>query len=255
MVKLASGASYPAVTDKIVKHSALPLPPVGEQRRIAAVLDAADELRAKRRQALAKLDALTKAIFIDMFGDPYDPRVESAPLSDLADIVMGQSPPGASYNDFGDGTPLLNGPTEFGSLFPIAVQWTTTPTRMSQQGDILFCVRGATAGRMNWSDREYCLGRGLAAIRTEPGRRAFLYRVLESYYPRFQAAGVGSTFINISKKDLLNVPIPVASSERVAQFGELQEKVDSLKTVAEQDGVRLDTLFASLQQRAFRGDL
>lgn len=70
MVRQASGASYPAVTDRIVKASHVRLPPIQEQRRIAAVLDAAEEVRTKRRQALAKLDTLTQAIFIDMFGDP-----------------------------------------------------------------------------------------------------------------------------------------------------------------------------------------
>lgn len=70
LVLQASGASYPAVTDKIVKSSKIPLPPLAEQQRIAAILDKADALRAKRRAALAKLDTLLQATFLDMFGDP-----------------------------------------------------------------------------------------------------------------------------------------------------------------------------------------
>jgi type I restriction enzyme S subunit len=83
-------------------------------------------------------------------------------------IVMGQSPPGESYNKNGIGIPLLNGPTEFGPEHPIEQQWTTHPTQLCQRGDILFCVRGATAGRLNVADKEYCLGRGVAAIRLPP---------------------------------------------------------------------------------------
>ena len=70
MVRRATGASYPAVSDRIVCESKVPLPPLDEQKRIAEILDKADALRAKRRAALAQLDILTQSIFLDMFGDP-----------------------------------------------------------------------------------------------------------------------------------------------------------------------------------------
>lgn len=240
---------------KYLKAVEVPVPPVEDQRRIAAILDAADDLRAKRQEALAKLDTLTQAIFLDMFGDPFSPETEAASLSELAEIVMGQSPPGESYNEGGEGVPLLNGPTEFGARTPTAVQWTSAPTRMSEPGDILFCVRGATAGRLNWSDRQYCLGRGLAAIRVPASRREFVYRVLDAYYPRFQAAGVGSTFINISKKELHAVPVPVASSEDTEDYERHQRHVNDLKTTMLVASQAQDALLTSLQQRAFAGEL
>lgn len=80
-------------------------------------------------------------------------------------IEMGQSPPGNSYNTEQKGVPLLNGPTEFGSTHPTPIQWTTSPTKICNKGDLLICVRGSTTGRMNWADQSYCIGRGLAAIR------------------------------------------------------------------------------------------
>ena len=70
MIKLATGQSYPAVSDKIILNSKIPLPPLAEQRRIASILDQADVLRQKRQQAIEKLDQLLQATFIDMFGDP-----------------------------------------------------------------------------------------------------------------------------------------------------------------------------------------
>lgn len=255
LVQRATGASYPAVSDKIVKAAPIPLPPIEEQRRIAAVLDAAETLRAMRRQALAKLDDLTQAVFVDIFGDPLHPDAETVALVDTAEIVMGQSPPGDTYNEQGDGVPLLNGPAEFGDEYPVPVQWTTAPTRMSKAGDILFCVRGATAGRLNWSDVSYCLGRGLAAIRTEAPRRAFLFHVLDALYSRFQSRGVGSTFINISKADLQGVRVPAANSHLMLQHEQAHSKMSAQRTVMQASLSRLDTLFASLQQRAFRGEL
>lgn len=72
MVRKATGASYPAVSDRIVQQSLIPLPPLPEQRRIAAILDQADALRAKRREALAKLNEMAQAIFVEMFISPED---------------------------------------------------------------------------------------------------------------------------------------------------------------------------------------
>lgn len=69
LVRQATGASYPAVSDKIIKASKIPLPPLAEQRRIAAILDQADVLRQKRTRALARLDDLLQSVFLDMFGD------------------------------------------------------------------------------------------------------------------------------------------------------------------------------------------
>src|SRR5690606_19972428 len=69
MVRKATGASYPAVSDRIVRESLIPLPALAEQRRIATILDKADALRAKRREAIAKLDHLLQSVFLDMFGD------------------------------------------------------------------------------------------------------------------------------------------------------------------------------------------
>ena len=255
LVQRATGASYPAVSDKIVKEAPIPLPTIEEQRRIAAVLDAAEALRAKRRQSLTKLDSLTQAVFLDMFGDPLHPNANTVALVDMAEIVMGQSPPGNTYNERGDGVPLLNGPVEFGDEHPTPVQWTTMPTRMSKAGDILFCVRGATAGRLNWSDANYCLGRGLAAIRTEASRRAFLFHVLDARYARFQLSGVGSTFINIGKSDLQGVPVPAADSRLMLQYERVHSKMSAQRTNLKASLSQFDMLFASLQQRAFRGEL
>ncbi len=82
----------------------------------------------------------------------------SKPLGDVADVIMGQSPKGDTYNHDGEGVPLLNGPTEFGPKHPEPVLYTTAPTRFAEPGDILFCVRGSTTGRMNWADRRYAIG-------------------------------------------------------------------------------------------------
>ncbi len=127
-------------------------------------------------------------------------------LSDVAEIIMGQSPKGESCNQRGIGKPLLNGPTEFGVKHPSPVQFTDAPTKQCEDGDILFCVRGSTTGRMNWADREYVIGRGIAAIRHRAGSdyQYFIKGVIDYNLPMLLASSTGSTFPNVSR-ELLGV--------------------------------------------------
>jgi type I restriction enzyme, S subunit len=157
--------------------------------------------------------------------------VARSKLGDQATIIMGQSPPGESYNKDHTGVPLLNGPTEFGPFYPIEKQWTTIPTKLCEAGDVLFCVRGATAGRLNVADKTYCLGRGLAAIRGTPGKLdpSFLRHVLRNGYAKFQARGVGSTFINISNEELSNFDVPVLPLPEQQRIAGVLDGAESLQ--------------------------
>jgi type I restriction enzyme, S subunit len=155
-------------------------------------------------------------------------------LGELAEILMGQSPKGNTYNTNGDGVPLLNGPAEFGLKFPTAVQWTTAPTRIANPGDILFCVRGNTTGRMNMADRQYCVGRGLAAVRGKPERAetsfvSFLLDFIKNDVYNV-AIGGGSTFPNISRSSLIEfeVPVPPLPEQRkiAAVLGLVQRAIE-----------------------------
>ena len=130
-------------------------------------------------------------------------------LGDVAEIVMGQSPPGEAVSK-DHGLALLNGPTEFGSHHPTPVQFTVDPRKFAEPGDILFCVRGSTTGRMNWADQEYAVGRGVAAIRhrEEPALQPFVRGVIEFELPELLAQATGSTFPNVSASQLAGIPYP-----------------------------------------------
>ncbi len=142
-----------------------------------------------------------------------------------AEIIAGQSPKGDTYNTEGRGTPLLNGPAEFGARTPTAVQWTSNPSKFAQKEDILFCVRGNTTGRMNISDGEYCIGRGLAAIRQIEGKSTtpFVYFLLCLLRPSIYAIATagGSTFPNISKSTLSEFAVglpPLPEQKKIADI-------------------------------------
>ena len=76
-------------------------------------------------------------------------------IADFVDVVMGQSPPSSAVSG-GTGIPLLNGPTEFGPHHPTPVQFTADARKFANPGDLLFCVRGSTTGRMNWDGSKIC---------------------------------------------------------------------------------------------------
>ncbi len=153
-------------------------------------------------------------------------------LSDVVVVEMGQSPPGATCNANGNGTPLLNGPTEFGSHHPTPAQWTTDPRKMARAGDILFCVRGSTTGRMNWADYDYAIGRGLAAVRHKEGfdYQPFIRGLIESKLPYLLASATGSTFPNVSRPQLLELPCdipPLPEQKAIAHIlGTLDDKIE-----------------------------
>jgi type I restriction enzyme S subunit len=155
-------------------------------------------------------------------------------LSDVAEIVMGQSPAGETCNLIGNGLPLLNGPTEFGIRFPNPVQFTTDPKRISEINDILFCVRGSTTGRMNWANQKYALGRGLAAIRHKRGEkyRYFVRGIIDFNLSLLLSSATGSTFPNISRDQLNELEIllpPLPEQKAIASvLSSLDDKIDLL---------------------------
>ena len=158
----------------------------------------------------------------------------SGVLSDLAEIMMGQSPAGETCNANGNGFPLLNGPTEFGVKFPTPAQFTTDPKKIGKANDILFCVRGSTTGRMNWADQKYALGRGLASIRHKQGEeyRYFVKGVIDYNLSMLLASATGSTFPNISKDQLQELAIlipPLSEQKAIANvLSSLDDKIDLL---------------------------
>ena len=152
-------------------------------------------------------------------------------LGKVVDIVMGQSPSGDTVSTE-CGIALLNGPTEFGAHHPTPVQFTTDARKRAQPGDILFCVRGSTTGRMNWADQEYAIGRGVAAIRhrEQPALQPFVRGVIELELPALLSRATGSTFPNVSVSQLAEIPYP--SLDKQEQYaiahilGTLDDKIE-----------------------------
>jgi type I restriction enzyme, S subunit len=154
---------------------------------------------------------------------------EVKPLGIVADVVMGQSPVGSSYNKRGIGTALINGPTEFTDKHPIRIQWTSEPTKFCKKGDLLLCVRGSSTGRMNISNDDYCTGRGVAAIRAKSeADTSFITFQLDSVVREILALTAGSTFPNIDGKSIRAIEIRLSPLPEQRAIAAALSDVDAL---------------------------
>ncbi len=160
-------------------------------------------------------------------------------LSDACIVVMGQSPPGDSCNTEGIGLPLLNGPTEYGPHHPSPVQFTTDARKHAHPGDVLFCVRGSTTGRMNWADQRYAIGRGIAALRhkDDPSLQPFVRAAIEFSLADLLAQATGSTFPNVSANQLAGLwwpPLDKSEQRAIAHIlGTLDDKIELNRKMSE----------------------
>ena len=136
-------------------------------------------------------------------------------LGDVCNIVMGQSPPSATYNDEGVGMPFLQGKAEFTELFPIPTKYCTKQLRISPEGSVLMSVR-APVGDVNLADRKYIIGRGLTSISLKHGNNRFLFYLLSHNKKKLQAKSSGSTFKSINKTTIndFGIALPPLPEQR-----------------------------------------
>lgn len=120
---------------------------------------------------------------------------------------MGQSPPGESYNEEGEGIIFFQGCTDFGNRFPNTRLYTTDPTRFAKEGDILLSVR-APVGTLNIAKENCCIGRGLASLNSKDNCITYLFGVMANLKQIFDRRNVdGTTFGSITKDDLFSLKV------------------------------------------------
>ena len=270
--KLRSGAAQPHVYAKDIAQLQLPLPPVTEQHRIAAILDQADVLRAKRREALAQLDSLTQSIFIEMFGDfrtdssrwrmvKFDEIVKDSRIG----LVRGSQ-------ELGPENPYrylrMNAIARDGSLqLDGALLAKATPEELAlyrlQPGDLLFNTRNSRelVGKTGLfrSDDLYLFNNNLLRVRFVEGVEpeyifaAFKTRLIQNEL-EIRKSGTTNVFA-VYYKDLRTLPMPVPPHDLQKTFSVRVQSIEAIK-ISHRAALReLDSLFASLQHRAFAGKL
>ena len=266
----------------------LPLPPLEEQRAIARVLSALDDKIELNRRMSETLEEIARALFKSWFVD-FDPvraKAKGQPsglppdldalfpaafkvselgeipedwevktLGDAFRITMGQSPPGKTYNQDGEGMPFYQGRTDFGYRFPGRRVYCTAPTRFAEHGDSLVSVR-APVGDVNMAIEPCCVGRGVASVRHLSGSRSYTYYSMQSLrdtFKRFEAEG--TVFGAIGKKDFHSTRWVSPPDRLITQFDESCSMIDNQIETSEVSTALLVAQRDSLLPRLLFGNL
>jgi type I restriction enzyme S subunit len=245
---------------KYLKRTEVVLPPLPEQIRIAAILDQADALRVKRREALAQLDSLSQAIFIDMFGDPAtNPNGWiTRTLKQLGKVSTGGTPPSAKQGMFNGAIPFVT-PGDLESDSPVKRSVTeagAAEVGTIREGSTLVCCIGATIGKTDIAKVRSAFNQQLNAV--EWGAEihdSYGLAVLRFFKPTIIAWGASTTLPILKKSAFERIEIPVPPIELQDKFAVRINAVASIKASQRDSQSELDTLFASLQHSAFRGEL
>lgn len=262
---ISGGAIMPGINVGRLKQLEVVLPPLSEQRRIAEVLDKAEALRAKRRAALDQLDSLTQSLFLDLFGDPVAnsrgwPSVKFGSIGTLDRGVSKHRPRndpkllGGSYplvqtgevsNCGGYITEYEQTYSELGlrqsKMWPIGTLCITIAANIAKTGILTFeaCFPDSVVG---FNSQEP------ATVEFIRVWLSFLQKTLEENAPESAQKN-----INLAILRNLDVPLPPLNLQR--EFARSVTAVEALKTAQRAALAELDALFASLQHRAFRGEL
>lgn len=164
-------------------------------------------------------------------------------LDQVCRITMGQAPSGDSYNFDGNGLALIAGAGDFGKETPEPKKYTTAAGKKSGEGEIILCIR-ATIGDLNWSDKEYCLGRGVAGLFGHKDQldQKYLWHWLKNVAPLLKSKGKGATFLQVIKEDICSLEItlpPLAEQRRIAS---ILDQADDLRQKRQQAIEKLDQL-------------
>ncbi|WP_050568807.1 restriction endonuclease subunit S [Vibrio jasicida] len=168
-------------------------------------------------------------------------------LSTVCQIDMGSAPKGSTYVELDRGVPLIAGAADYGDVFPRPKKATIEPTKLCKKGDIIICVR-ATIGDLNWADKEYCLGRGVAGLRANDEKldSKYLWYFIASIEDELYRNSTGSTFPQINKKVIESLKIPLPPLETQKQIAAVLEKADQLRKDCQQMEQELNSLAQSV---------
>jgi type I restriction enzyme S subunit len=242
----------------------LPIPSIEKQQEIVTEYNTITNRIALNEQLNQKLEETAQGIYKNWFvdfefpneeGKPYkssggrmeyndelDIEIpegwESCDFKNHANIIMGQSPKGDTYNFKGIGVPLINGPVEFGSYYTEKRKWTTSPTKLSQSGDLIVCVRGSTVGKFVKSDGEYCIGRGVCSIRGKESQYFvdILYRTLRR---ELESLSTGSTFPSWDRELISSIITIKPAVSLIIKFENYVGKIFSVIEVNETENIKL----------------
>lgn len=263
----ARGVAQPGVNATVLGGLRLPSPPLAEQRRIADILDRADALRAKRREAIGLFEEMGAALFVESFGDPAsNPKrwpVES--FGAVCDTRLGKMldhkrQTGANRRPYLRNANVQWFRFELDSVFEMDFDESDRNVLRLQVGDLLICEGGEPGRAAIWQGElsECYFQKALHRARPNPALAApeYLCWLLWLMTRQGTLAGVTSaTIAHLTGEKLAKVPVILPPLVLQQRFVAAIDSIDKLKAAHRASLAEMDALFASLQHRAFRGEL
>lgn len=262
-----TGSTFKAITQKDIKALEIPLPPLAEQQKIAAILDAADSLRQKDQQLVERYTALSQSLFLEMFGDPVTNPMGWNQLN-LNNIVskLGDGLHGTpEYSDDGEyffinGNNLNHGTIE---IYPETKKVSESEFNKHKkeltETTMLVSINGSIGKVAFYNGEKVILGKSACYFNIKESliNRLYLFHLIESPYFLNYAMGsaTGSTIKNVSLKTMRELPVPIPPMSMQIQFAEHIQLIEMQKKQAQLSLEKSEALFNSLLQHAFTGEL
>jgi len=221
-----------------IKEYSFTLPDFENQQYIADILSAYDDLIENNQKQIKLLEEAAQRLYKEWFvnlrfpGHENTKIVDGIPegwnektLSQVANVIMGQSPKSEFYNSEKKGLPFHQGVGSYGVRFVMDDIYSTSYTRIAEPNSILFSVR-APVGRLNITKNKVVIGRGLAAINQTDGCQSYLYYLLKNKFFKDNIVGNGSIFASVSKDELLNQKFLIPERNLMMQFEKIVSQMD-----------------------------
>lgn len=269
-INAGAGGAQPNISATFLKNFEIPLPPLDEQKRIAAILDKADAIRQKRQQAIALADDFLRSVFLDMFGDPFT-NPKGFPQGTIRDLVesanYGSS--AKASEDTGDypilrmGNITYQGRLDLSDLKFIDLHDSDKEKFLVRKGDLLFNRTNSKelVGKTTVfeEDNPMAFAGYLVRIRTnELGNNYYLSGYLNSAHGKKTLLNMSKSIVgmaNINAQELQNIRIPLPPIELQNRFESIVQETNRRLLKHEKSRYKLDILFASLSKKSFAGVL
>ncbi len=265
-----SSSAVPALRAQDIGITPIELPPLPEQRAIAHILGTLDDKIELNRRMNQTLEAMAQALFKSWFVDfePFrDQGMQDSPLGkipvgweigtlgQICEIRMGQSPPGNTYNEIGEGTPFYQGIKDFGFRFPHRRVYCTMPIRFAESSDVLLSIR-APVGSLNIATERCAVGRGLAVLSSKKKFQSYLYYLISNAKSRWETFdSEGTVFGCITKTDITDFKIVQPPMNIVERFDSTVKTMDELITNNENEMGTLAKIRDTLLPRLLSGEI
>lgn len=251
---LCSGSAQPQLPIKSLKKLQLELPKYEMQLKIAGVAKIIDDKMLNNAAINRNLSEQAVAIYRELILDATEDCSEGI-LSDVADIIMGQSPKGDTYNENGEGAVFYQGRAEFGDRFPTRRLFTTDPKRMAKENSVLMSVR-APVGDVNVAYEECCIGRGLCSVASKDNHQSFVLYTMYSLKEQFDVYnGEGTVFGSINKDSMNGMAIQIPNKSLMDKFEEIVSPMDAIIKANYEENCRLIAMRDSLLPKLMSGEL